>query len=102
MTLIYLSEKARDAFFGQLVKQTVLERVRGGQGLCYAPPHQIDVARRGNKSIGSNTSKHCRGVFITPSLSSGKTGSLMPHHHTYRSEAFAEDLVEELNYGGNK
>ena len=97
MTFIHLSEKARDAFFARLVKQAVLERVRGGSGLCYAPPYEIEVAKRRNKSIGSNTPKHCPGVLNTP-LSWGKTGSLMPPQYTYRSEAFAEDLVDELNW----
>jgi len=99
MSLIHLSEKSRDAFFGQLVKQTVLERVRGGNGLCYEPPIQIEADRWRNKNLGSNTPYYRRGV-ITSLL--GTTKSLIPPHHTYRSEAFAEDLVDELNQQGRK
>ena len=79
------------------VRENVLKHVRGGSGLCYVPPYQIEVDRRENKSIGSNISKPRRGSCTSP-LSSATKGSLTPPHHTYRSEAFAEDLVDELNW----
>jgi len=76
------------------------KRLRGGNGLCYAPPYQTEVARDGDKSIGSKTIRPRRGVF-TPLFSTSK-GSLMPPQYTYRSEAFAEDLVDELNWRTKK
>ena len=95
------------------VRENVLKHVRGGQGLCYAPPESQSVTggRRntytslssGNKpNLGRIQIHHDSKALppLSPLFNSAPSdgSSFLSPTYTYRSEAFAEDLVEELNW----
>lgn len=99
------------------IRENVLKHVRGGSGLCYAPPSQSVKARIGHsyssesrakanglRGMSHKTARNSSILFDIFQLllnASPSDGSLMPSptSHSHRSEAFAEDLVDELNYG---
>jgi len=91
-------------------RENVLKHVRGGKGLCYEPPLQSVTPRTGNSYssgslsrantsglIGTNPSRQDSTKFSPLFCSDSSDGSLkVSPIHTYRSECFAEDLLEDL------
>jgi len=117
---ILLSEPARDAFFAHLVKQTVLERIRGGQGICYSPPLQSakdilgNTYSSGSISRGNTHAEVARQInsfrvssnhlFLKKTATNRQSLTPLPTSYAHQSHGcYAEELVEQLNQdGGHK
>jgi hypothetical protein len=74
------------------IRENALKHVRGGSTMFNNRPYRTVVARRGNKSFGSNTSKSSMGSFMLSPLPLGTKDSLKPQqNHTH--------LNSEVDYG---
>jgi len=103
MTLIHLSERARELFFGQLVGKT-LQSAKDKRGNTYSS----GTLSSGNTSapgrectFGTSVSKDFISQ-ISPLFSSQSVGFMNPLPTPYSlltSECYAQELIDELNGG---